>query len=284
MHRRTALKFALGFLAFPKPALAGFFSRRAGEQKIRPPLIHSLREESHIKDKLVISSIQVPRHEKMLLEGSRLDLLYSVTARLERLKRIVGYGNFSLLSFDDALRFARNYSEIGAFNSAELNFLEEVFFEDARRYGFYGSKVTTQLGAHIPKREIVKVPRTGHYLFKGEPLEMYKKVRREVGDSLVLTSGIRSVVKQMHLFLAKTISVGGSLSEASYSLAPPGHSYHGIGDFDVGKVGLGAANFTEKFAKTDEFKRLIDLGYVLIRYPDINPYGVRYEPWHIKVV
>jgi LAS superfamily LD-carboxypeptidase LdcB len=47
---------------------------------------------------------------------------------------------------------------------------------------------------------------------------------------------------------------------------------------------LGHKNFTEAFAKTDEFKRLIDLGHVTIRYPRGNPYGVRYEPWHVGVV
>ena len=87
----------------------------------------------------------------------------------------------------------------------------------------------------------------------------------------------------MHLFLKKSILVGGNLSRASRSLAPPGHSYHGIGDFDVGKVGLGYANFTEKFSQTDEFKQLKKLGFVQIRYTEDNPFGVRYEPWHIKV-
>ena len=113
---------------------------------------------------------------------------------------------------------------------------------------------------------------------------LYDKLKKDVGDSIVLTSGIRSVVKQTHLFLAKTIQSKGNLSKASRSLAPPGHSYHGIGDFDVGKVGFGRKNFTEAFAKTDEFKRLVDLGYVDIRYHRNNMLGVRYEPWHIKVV
>jgi LAS superfamily LD-carboxypeptidase LdcB len=92
------------------------------------------------------------------------------------------------------------------------------------------------------------------------------------------------VVKQLYLFLNKADQVDGNLSLASYSLAPPGHSYHAVGDFDVGKKGFGSKNFSEAFAKTDEFKRLIDLGYLDIRYPQQNPFGVRYEPWHIKVV
>jgi LAS superfamily LD-carboxypeptidase LdcB len=92
------------------------------------------------------------------------------------------------------------------------------------------------------------------------------------------------VVKQIYLFLNKADKVDGNLSLASYSLAPPGHSYHAIGDFDVGKNGLGRKNFSEEFASTDEFKRLIDLGYLGIRYPEDNSFGVRHEPWHIKIV
>ena len=88
---------------------------------------------------------------------------------------------------------------------------------------------------------------------------------------------------QLHLFLAKTFQSDGNLSRASRSLAPPGYSFHNAGDFDVGKNGLGEMNFTADFSHTDEFKRLINLGYVDIRYTDSNQLGVRYEPWHIKL-
>ena len=100
----------------------------------------------------------------------------------------------------------------------------------------------------------------------------------------MLTSGVRGVVKQYHLFMAKAVQSEGNLSRASRSLAPPGHSFHAIGDFDVGRVNGGLSNFTSDFAQTDEFKRLQDLGFVKIRYTTDNEYGVRYEPWHIRVV
>lgn len=75
-----------------------------------------------------------------------------------------------------------------------------------------------------------------------------------------------------------------NLSLASRSLAPPGHSYHGIGDFDVGKKDFGKLNFTSRFAETKEYQRLIELKYIDLRYTKNNQVGVRYEPWHIKVV
>lgn len=73
------------------------------------------------------------------------------------------------------------------------------------------------------------------------------------------------------------------MSLASRSLAPPGYSYHAVGDFDVGEKGLGAANFSSRFAQSDTCTKLRELGYLKLRYPENNLLGVRFEPWHIKV-
>jgi D-alanyl-D-alanine carboxypeptidase len=220
----------------------------------------------------------------IILDEVQRKTIDTVLARLLRLQRYVGYGNFNVISWDQSLRLAASREQIGSFAKAELEFIEELFFSNADSLGFYGDKVVTQLSATIPKQDVLKIPGTGHYLFKGIAADTYQKIRRDMGESVVLTSGIRSVVKQIYLFLNKAAKVDGNLSLASYSLAPPGHSYHAIGDFDVGKKGFGRKNFSEAFARTDEFKRLADLGYLDIRYPQQNPYGVRYEPWHIKVV
>jgi D-alanyl-D-alanine carboxypeptidase len=189
-----------------------------------------------------------------------------------------------LIAFDEMLYFARNYEEIGAFDPAELAFMEEIFFNDATDYGFFGEKVNPELTHRINQNEVEKIGGSGHYLLKGDSLNQYQLIHKDVGEKLLLTSGIRNVVKQMHLFLSKTRQSHGNLSKASRSLAPPGYSFHGIGDFDVGKIGLGEANFTIDFSNTEEFQRLITLGYVDIRYTDTNRCGVRYEPWHIKII
>ncbi|BFM17571.1 hypothetical protein R50073_37540 [Maricurvus nonylphenolicus] len=222
--------------------------------------------------------------DDIFLPETQQPLLTSVLLRMERVQRITGHGNYNLLSFDEMIKVARNYSSVGSFEKSELEFMEKVFFTNASEYGFLGDKVTNELTEKIKKADTYKVPYSGHYLFKNESLAYYEKLKSDVGSSIILTSGIRSNVKQMHLFLAKCSKSSFNLSKASRSLAPPGHSYHGIGDFDVGKVGYGAANFTDEFAKTDEFKRMLDLGYVQIRYTEDNRLGVRFEPWHIKVV
>tara|TARA_A100001011_G_scaffold38206_1_gene36129 strand:- start:204 stop:1328 length:1125 start_codon:yes stop_codon:yes gene_type:complete len=210
-------------------------------------------------------------------------VLVKTTKHLAQVESYIGHGNFNLMSFDEMLRAGRNYPAIGAFETDELNFLEEIFFANPNRYGFFGEKISHEITDAIPKTEVSKIPNSGHFLLKGESLNLYNKIKADVGDEVILTSGVRSNVKQMHLFLSKSIEANGNLSRASRSLAPPGHSYHGIGDFDIGKIGLGARNFTSEFSQTDEYKHIARLGYVDIRYPTDNLFGVRFEPWHIKL-
>ncbi|MCV6614297.1 MAG: M15 family metallopeptidase [Cellvibrionaceae bacterium] len=211
-------------------------------------------------------------------------VLLSVVLRLGRVQKVVGHGNFNVLSFDNALAYAKKYSRVGEFTEVEKTFMESIFEAQASDYGFFGDKVSSKLTENISSGQIVKIPYSGHYLFKGDSVAYYNKLKKDVGKNIILTSGIRSNVKQMYLFLNKAVHSEFNLSKASRSLAPPGHSFHGIGDFDVGRVGWGHLNFTDKFSETREFKRMEDLGYVQIRYTTDNELGVRYEPWHIKVV
>lgn len=227
------------------------------------------------KEFLHKNPIIAARDEKLLLQ--------SISLKLKQSQKFVGYGNFNLLNFDELLQISRNNPRIGAFSKGELDYIEKIFYTEASDYGFYGKKVTYSLSDKIKKSTTEKIPRTGHYLYKGEPQELYARLRREVGPSIVLTSGVRSVVKQLDLFIYKAHKTQGDFSQAAHSLAPPGYSFHGVSDFDVGKVGFGYKNFTSSFADTQEYKSLQKLGYISIRYPQKNPFGVRFEPWHIKV-
>lgn len=231
-----------------------------------------------------MENFERPHQEDVFLSKDKFPLLLSAFKRLGRVQNLVGHGNFNILGFDEMLRYSKYNSSVGAFPRVEIEFIEQVFGANAKQYGFFGDKVVNELTAVIPERDRKKIPYTGHFLYRGDSESLYLKLRKDVGQSIVLTSGIRSVVKQTHLFLAKTVQSKGNLSRASRSLAPPGHSFHGIGDFDVGKVGFGRKNFTSEFSRTREFKRLVELGYIDMRYPRQNLLGVRYEPWHIKVV
>lgn len=212
-------------------------------------------------------------------------LIFKTTLkRILRVKQVIGYANFNLISFDDMILYAHRFPKIGRFTKPELALIDEMFFYDANKYGFFGNKVIKDLTSRINKKETIKIAGSGHYLFQGEALSKFNQLKKDVGPNLILTSGVRSVVKQLQLFLAKLDSSNANLSLASRSLAPPGHSYHGIGDFDVGKKGFGKFNFTSQFSNTNEYRKLIELKYIDLRYTKDNQVGVRYEPWHIKVV
>ena len=203
--------------------------------------------------------------------------------RFQRLYKTIGYGNFSILGYDDAVRFAKNNQIVGNFTESELALLEMIFYRDAAEYGFLGKKQITDLDQVIKKSDTRKVPRSGNYLFRGESLAKYEKIKGDMGEEVLLTSGIRGVVKQFYLFLNKAFRHDGNLSLASRSLAPPGYSYHATGDFDIGQRGLGSSNFSEQFTETHVFKQLAKQGYVDYRYQRDNMLGVRYEPWHVKL-
>ncbi|MCB1800780.1 MAG: M15 family metallopeptidase [Gammaproteobacteria bacterium] len=275
MNRREFLQVTAASVAMLKvPSL------HAAEQ----PAVDSKQVDSSIKDYLFRIRNPDMHHAGDVIADERAKAtLKRLNERLLNVRRVVGFGNFNVLGFDDMLNYSRRFPKIGDFDRDELNLLESLFYEDAARYGFYGKKPLGEITQRIDQRDVVKIPGTGHYLFAGEPVKFYEKVRQQIGDRLILTSGVRSVVKQMQLFVAKAERSDGNLSLASRSLAPPGYSFHGIGDFDVGVRGWGGRNFTDEFATTDEFKRLLDLGYVEIRYPEDNRLGVRFEPWHIKV-
>lgn len=240
--------------------------------------------DAHIKDRLIKKRVFDQRYEADIqLKTSKFETLDQTINRLKRIQRLVGYGNFCLLNFDDALNIAKAYTRVGRFSKEELAFMEQIFYTDGKTYGFMGDKPIQTITGRIEKKKVKKIPYTGNYLFLGKPMERYFQIKKEIGKDVILTSGVRSVVKQFLLFLNKAKSAGGNLSMASRSLAPPGYSFHGVGDFDVGKKGYGIHNFTERFTRTKVYRQLSDLGYVKFRYERDNDLGVRFEPWHIEV-
>ncbi|HEX5623634.1 MAG TPA: M15 family metallopeptidase [Sulfuricurvum sp.] len=205
----------------------------------------------------------------------------SLLTKLTIVQNRVGYVQFNILSFDELLKTA-HYCKI-PLTQTEITFVESIFYGDPRKYGFYGERTVPELTLVTPKKDVVYVDKTGHFLMKGAATEKYAQIKRLVGKDLVLTSGVRAPVKQLHLFLKKMANSGGNLRLTSTSIAPPGFTFHSVGDFDIGKAGYGHFNFTEKFQETDVFKKLYDGGHITIRYTANNAYGVRFEPWHIKV-
>ena len=222
--------------------------------------------------------------DDIYLSYGEFTTLKSLNNRLKRLSRFIGYANFNIVSFEDALFYGRNYSKIGAFTKDELSLVEKLFYEDQERYGFFGAQTCSDINNKISKKDVSKIPHTGHYLFKGKPQEDYARLKNDIGESLILTSGVRNVVKQLSLYANKIYNNGGNITRATIQIAPPAHSYHTISDFDVGRIGWGYRNFTADFAKTKEFEQMRKLDYIGMRYKKNNSDGVRFEPWHVEVI
>lgn len=209
---------------------------------------------------------------------------FSIIKKFNHIEKIVGYGKYNLLPFDEALKIAKNHPKMEAFTKAELAYIEEVFYTDPTIYGFHGKRICDSLTTTINEKDVVKISNTGHYLFRGHSHDSLNRIIKDVGSSLVLTSGVRSIVKQLSLHLEKIQSENGNITVACRSLVPPAYSYHSNGDFDVGKKGWGHQNFTANFARTEEFWSLQKLPYISMRYTVGNTDGVRFEPWHVKIV
>lgn len=279
MNRRFFLKLlSMGLIraSFPYDALAVLSS----------PSPHGSHyvDDLYIKDYLCkIKNFDENHNDDIFLDHNQFLLLDQSLKRLIRIQKIVGHGNFSLISIDQAMKMARSYPSIGAFTPRECDFLEMIFYRDGSLYGFFGNKPLPDFTAELKEQNIIKIRGTGNYLYKGKPYESYQLIKKAIGKDIILTSGLRSVTKQFMLFLKKTFNSGGNLSRASRSLAPPGYSYHGVGDFDVGQTGYGIDNFTIRFTETDVYKKLVESGYSRLRYTKNNHLGVRFEPWHIQV-
>lgn len=230
------------------------------------------------------ASAYAVKNDDFYLSKEDINTLKNLSGRIKRFRRHIGYGNFNFASFDEMLYFGRNFSSIGEFTKAELDLVEKFFYEDPAKFGFYGRKTVEKITNVILEKDLQKVPHSGHYLFKGKALKDYDSIIKDVGDNLILTSGVRNVPKQLDLYCMKLISLNGNLSKASTIIAPPAYSYHSISDFDVGKKGWGYKNFTPSFARTEEFSKMIKLDYINIRYSLNNKDGVRFEPWHVEVI
>ena len=224
------------------------------------------------------------KNNDLFIEKKDYKIFNSIRNKLKLVQNYVGYGNFNVISFDGMLSIAKRAPNIDLFTKEEISFLEFIFYYNPSTHGFFGDRITSNITDMIDKKIITKIPHTGHYLFKGKAEKTYYEMKKDVGDSLTLTSGIRSIVKQTKLFQDKINRLDGNITIAAKSIAPPAFTYHSIGDFDVGKKGFGYANFTSKFAKTYEFKQITKLEYVDVRYTIDNKDGVRYEPWHITTI
>lgn len=101
------------------------------------------------------------------------------------------------------------------------------------------------------------------------------------GVTLLLVSAFRSVAYQQGIFDRK-LAAGESMEQILRVNVPPGYSEHHTGRA-VDLTTPGCAPLTEAFETTAAFAWLLQHGCrfgFTMSYPQDNPAGVAYEPWH----
>ncbi|MEA5515803.1 M15 family metallopeptidase [Nodularia sp. UHCC 0506] len=142
-----------------------------------------------------------------------------------------------------------------------------------------------------PKSELVPITADGRIRLRKVAAERYQamtQAARREGVILAPISGFRSVKEQEQLFFGVGARRNQTPSERATVSAPPGHSEHHTGyAVDIGDGAVPATNLQTNFANTKAFRWLegnaARFGFE-ISFPENNPQGVSYEPWHWRFV
>ena len=111
---------------------------------------------------------------------------------------------------------------------------------------------------------------------------------RAEGIELVVISGFRTKAEQKELFFGVGQQRNQTPAQRAQVSAPPGYSEHHTGyAVDIGDGSTPSTNLSRSFEKTAAFLRLqknaARYGFEL-SFPENNPQGVMYEPWHWRYV
>ncbi|TVP56195.1 MAG: D-alanyl-D-alanine carboxypeptidase [Nodularia sp. (in: Bacteria)] len=142
-----------------------------------------------------------------------------------------------------------------------------------------------------PESELLPITADGRIRLRKVAAQRYKamtQAARGEGVILVPISGFRSVKEQEQLFFGIGAKRNQTPAERAAVSAPPGHSEHHTGyAVDIGDGAVPATNLQTNFENTKAFKWLeanaARFGFE-ISFPENNPQGVSYEPWHWRFV
>ncbi|MBF0429432.1 MAG: twin-arginine translocation signal domain-containing protein, partial [Magnetococcales bacterium] len=137
MNRRDFLKTVaagtagvIGSFGFESDALADALPPLP---KLSPKsrVVHDSREDDPETYLHKVRYFNEDHIDDVFLKDEQLHLLQSALNRFNRIQKLVGFGNFYLLDFDQAVYIARTQTEVGSFTVEELNFLEQLFYASA---------------------------------------------------------------------------------------------------------------------------------------------------------
>jgi len=61
--------------------------------------------------------------------------------------------------------------------------MELTFYADGQRYGFLGQKPLKEITDQVKKKDVVKVPYSGNYLYKDRSVEVFADIKERTGRS-----------------------------------------------------------------------------------------------------
>lgn len=114
------------------------------------------------------------------------------------------------------------------------------------------------------------------------------KAARADGVNLVPISGFRSMQEQQRVYFDIQAQRKQTVTKRAEVSAPPGYSEHHTGyAVDIGDAAVPATNLNPNFENTKAYKWLADNAarfHFEMSFPQDNPQGVSYEPWHWRFV
>ncbi|WP_427158555.1 M15 family metallopeptidase [Aliinostoc sp. HNIBRCY26] len=139
--------------------------------------------------------------------------------------------------------------------------------------------------------ELVPISADGRIRMRSNAAARYQamvQAARSSGVILVPISGFRSVKEQEQLFFTVGAQRNQTPAQRAALSAPPGHSEHHTGyAVDIGDGAAPATNLLATFENTRAFQWLqanaARYGFEM-SFPQNNPQGVSYEPWHWRFV
>jgi D-alanyl-D-alanine carboxypeptidase len=142
-----------------------------------------------------------------------------------------------------------------------------------------------------PESELVAISRDGRIRMRQSAAEKFQamaQAARRAGVSLVPISAFRSVQEQEQLFFSIGAQRNQTPAQRAALSAPPGHSEHHTGyAVDIGDGAVPATNLQANFENTRAYQWLeanaARFGFEM-SFPQNNPQGVSYEPWHWRFV
>ncbi|MGB7442537.1 MAG: M15 family metallopeptidase [Coleofasciculaceae cyanobacterium] len=142
-----------------------------------------------------------------------------------------------------------------------------------------------------PASELRSISLDGRIRLRRAATEKFKAMSAAAsrdGITLVPLSGFRSLTEQEYLFFEVKAERGQVASKRAEVSAPPGYSEHHTGyAVDIGDANVPATNLSPEFENTAAFKWLEENAAYYsfeLSFPEGNPQGISYEPWHWRFV